>query len=193
MSTILDLTGLDHLLAGLRQIQHLDATPLMLSWTRIIEQDNRQGVMAGIDKDGVPMVPVTYRPLRYSSIRSLSPTKAQRGGFRGRGPHASGLHNNLTSFEYRRLGGPPLAPRGGSSRVITNLLTGHGREGDQWYAVGYWEDVVSPKGNPFLRYHFTGAGRLPRRDLRGLRPAGQAKARTALEAWGRDQVRQAFG
>jgi hypothetical protein len=181
--TLLDLTGLDHILAGLRRIQHLDATPLMLSWMRIIEFDNRDGIMKGLDKDGVPMAPVTYRP-RGAPKRHL---RRKVGAFN---PGAGG---NLTSAEYRRLGGPPLAPRGAGSRVITNLLTGYGREGDQWYALGYWEGVVSPKGYAFLKDHFNGAGRLPRRDLRGLRPAGQAKARTALVAWGRDQVRTAFG
>jgi hypothetical protein len=181
--TILDLTGLDHILAGLRRIQHLDATPLMLSWMQIIESDNRQGVMAGIDKDGVPMAPVTYRP-RGAPKRHLR---------RKVGAYNPGVGGNLSSSEYRRLGGPPLAPRGTGSRVITNLLTGHGREGDQWYALGYWEGVVSPKGNPFLRYHFTGAGRLPRRDLRGLRPTGRAKALTALTAWARGEIRDAFG
>jgi hypothetical protein len=181
--TILDLTGLDHLLAGLRRIQHLDATPLMMSWMRIIDDDNRTGIMAGIDKDGVPMVPVTYRP-RGAPKRHL---RRKVGAFN---PGGSG---NLTSAEYRRLGGPPLAPRGTGSRVTTNLLTGYGHEGDQWYALGYWEGIVSVKGNPFLRYHFEGAGRLPRRDLRGLRPAGRAKAVTALRVWGRNEVRQAFG
>jgi hypothetical protein len=184
--TILDLTGLDHLLAGLRRIQHLDATPLMMSWQLIIEADNRQGVMAGIDKDGVPMAPVTYRP--------KGPPK--RHLRRKVGAYNPGVGGNLSSSEYRRLGGPPLAPRGTGSRVITNLLTGY--EGPptgapMWAAIGYWEGVVSPKGNPFLRYHFTGAGRLPRRDLRGLRPAGRAKALTALTAWGRGEIRDAFG
>jgi hypothetical protein len=184
--TILDLTGLDHILAGLRRIQNLNAKPLMDSWVLIIEQDNRQGVMAGIDKDGVPMAPVTYRP-------KGPPARHAR---RKVGAFNPGVGGNLSSSEYRRLGGPPLAPRGTGSRVITNLLTGY--EGPPtgaptWAAIGYWEGVVSPKGNPFLRHHFTGAGRLPRRDLRGLRPAGRAKALTALQAWGRDQVRTAFG
>jgi hypothetical protein len=184
--TILDLTGLDHILAGLRQIQHLDATPLMLSWMRIIDDDNRTGVMAGVDKDGVPLAPVTYRP-RGAPKRHLR---------RKVGAYNPGAAGNLTSAEYRRLGGPPLAPRGTASRVITNLLTGY--EGPPtgaptWAAIGYWEGVVSVKGNPFLRYHFTGTAKLPRRDLRGLRPAGRTKAVTALRAWGRDQVRSAFG
>jgi hypothetical protein len=183
MNTILDLTGLDHILAGLRRIQNLNAKPLMDSWVLIIEADNRQGVMAGIDKDGVPMAPVTYRP--------KGPPK--RHLRRKVGAYNPGVGGNLSSSEYRRLGGPPLAPRGTGSRVITNLLTGHGREGDHWYALGYWEGVVSPKGNPFLRYHFTGTAKLPRRDLRGLRPAGRAKALTALQAWGRGEIRDAFG
>jgi hypothetical protein len=186
--TILDLTGLDHILAGLRRIQHLDATSLMLSWQLIIETDNRDGIMKGLDKDGVPInsyAPITYRP-KGPPKRHL---RRKVGAFN------PGVGGNLSSSEYRRLGGPPLAPRGTGSRVITNLLTGkEGQPGDtQWAAIGYWEGVVSPKGNPFLIHHFTGAGRLPRRDLRGLRPAGRAKALTALQAWGRGEIRDAFG
>jgi hypothetical protein len=48
------------------------------------------------------------------------------------------------------------------------------------------------KGIPFLRYHFNGDGRLPRRDLRGVRPAGIEKMRAAMNNWIRLEIRQAF-
>jgi hypothetical protein len=51
--------------------------------------------------------------------------------------------------------------------------------------------VVSTKGVPFLRYHFDGIGQ-KRRDLRGIRPAGVAKAIAALQAYARLLFRQAF-
>jgi hypothetical protein len=198
MSTTLDTSGLDRLMAGLRKLGDFDATPLMISWEQIIDEDNRQGVLRGLDKDGLPMVPVKYRP-RPPGPRKL--TKAQRGGARAnakKGPFLfnslGGVnHGNLTSGEYRLLGGPPLAPRDQFSRVITNLKTGHAREGASWVAFGAWDEVVSTKGVPFLRFHFDGAGNLPRRDLRGVRPAGIAKALSSLRAFAEDLLRQAFG
>src|SRR5947209_6256359 len=83
------------------------------------------------------------------------------------------------------LGGPPLAPRGASSRVITNLFTQHGRDpaDNTWFAEGAWFEVVSTRGIPFLMAHFTGAAtgrghrvKLPVRDLRGVRPQGRQEA-----------------
>lgn len=205
MSTTLDTTGLDRVMSGLRKLGDFDATPLMLRWMVIIDEDNRQGILHGLDKDGIPMVPVKYRPRKFSAIRQLKATKEQRGGlqasakkgrFQGLGMQATGLHGNLTSAEYRVLGGPPLAPREQFSRVVTNLKTTYGRTGPldmQWYAMGYWDEVVSVEGRPFLRYHFDGTGHLPRRDLRGIRPQGLQKALSALRAFARDLFRQAFG
>lgn len=199
MSTTLDTSGLYRLMVGLHWFGDFDATPLMLSWMQIIDQDNRQGVLHGLDKDGVPMIPVKYRP---KPPGPLKPDKRQRGNLRanarkghflGLGPRVSGLHGNLSSAEYRLLGGPPLAPRDQFSRVITNLYTAHGRDGQAWYAMGYWEQVVNEDGVPFLRYHFDGVGRLPRRDLRGVRPDGIAKARSSLRAFASGLLRQAFG
>ena len=196
MSTTLDTSGLDRLRDGLARIANPDATDLMVQWEIIIDRDNREGILQGLDKDGVAMVPVKYRPKPPGPVKL---TKTQRGGARANarkgaflGLASAGL-GNLTSSEYRLLGGPPLAPRGQFSRVITNLKTGHGREGANWYAMGYWDEVVSTKGVPFLRFHFDGRGHLPRRDLRGIRPAGVAKATEALRNWARLLVRQAFG
>lgn len=41
-----------------------DATPLMVSWMDVIRTDNREGILAGTDKDGLPLAPVTYRPVQ---------------------------------------------------------------------------------------------------------------------------------
>ena len=112
----LDLSGLDRLTARLRKIAHPDATPLMVSWMGLIDSQNRRGVMAGIDADGVPMIPVTYRPAPYGKLGKVR--RRGRGEFAGLGAHNFG---NLSSREYRLLDGPPLAPRGTNSRVITNL------------------------------------------------------------------------
>jgi hypothetical protein len=191
MSTHLDLSGLDRLRQRLQRIANPDPTPLMTSWMKTIDDDNRQGVMAGLDKDGNLMVPVKYRPvgLKTSQIRHA---RRQRGAFQGLGV------GQPTSAEYRRMTGPPLAPRGMGSRVITNLRLRFGRlASGVWEVVGYWDQVVNRHGQRFLHYHFdgaTGGGRkrnvtLPRRDLRGVRPGGVEKARNALRAWMIDIIR----
>lgn len=205
MSTRLDLAGLDRIRQRLRNVVNPDATDLMASWMKIIDDDNRRGVLAALDKDGNPMTPVTYRPKpgskgRLTGAQRNNPKKgARRGVFAGLGTHPAGTNNNLTSAEYRRLAGPPLAPRGAFSRVITNLRPRYGRlTSGVWEAVGYWDEVVSRKGKRFLHYHFngaTGGGKkrnvvLPRRDLRGVRPPGLEKARKALKAWAIDLLRR---
>lgn len=200
----LDLSGCDRINARLLRLAHPDASPVMLSFMLIIDSDNRKGILAGLDCHGVPMRPVTYRPrppgpMKPTAAQKNHPKKgARRGAFAGLGAHPAGLHNNLTTAEYRRLDGPPLAPRGPFSRVITNLKLRFGRTSAMsWEAVGYWDEVVNRDGKPFLHYHFTGArggGRsrtvvLLQRDLRGVRPDGVAKAKAAGRAWMLDQVR----
>lgn len=192
-----DFAALDRLADAFRRLINPDPRALLDRWELIVQEDNRRGVLQGLDKDGVPMIPVTYRPRPPGPVK---PTKAQRGGARANANRGqfqglgSSNFGNLTSSEYRLLGGPPLAPRDQFSRVVTNLKTGQGREGDgQWFALGAWDEILSKKGVPFLRWHFDGTSKLPRRDLRGVRPWGQQKALTALRAWAKDLVRQAFG
>lgn len=200
MKPIVDLSGLDRLIGKMKRIENPDPTPLLVTWMKVIDDDNRKGVLAGLDKDGKRMPGVTYRPVgkaARANARQKNNAKGRRGKFSGFGPAAAGLHNNLSGSEYRKLGGPPLAPRGAFSRVVTNLRTGYGREGpNQWVAYGLWFDVVSRSGTPFLGAHFTGAkvGRgkgfkLPIRDLRGVRPEGRIKARRAAVAWMSDMIR----
>src|SRR5262245_18051894 len=106
--------------------------PLMTSFMKIITEDNRKGVLAGTDKNGHPMDPVTYRPIGRArrltaDQKNVANNRLRRGGFDGLGIYAAGLHNILTRREHERLAGPPLAPRGAFSRVITNLITGYQR------------------------------------------------------------------
>jgi hypothetical protein len=196
-----DVSGVDRLQERLRRIADPDATPLMATFMRIIDDDNRKGVLAGTDMNGNPMIPVRYRPKLKPGQKAAQLTVAQRLGQkpnikRGRyatfGSIGSGLNNNLSSAEYRLLGGPPLAPRGQFSRVITNLLTDYDdsqRLSGKWEAWGYWDGVVSTKGVAFLKFHFNGEGHLPTRDLRGLRPEGRELARQAFRNWAMDMVR----
>lgn len=191
MPTLLDLTGLTRLQARFNKIANPDARPLIHTLGNIIVDDNRRGVLAGLDKDGNPMVKTKYRP---KTLREKL-TAAQRNGAKPNakiGKYAGGNGNNLSSSEYRKLDGPPLAPRRQFSRVITNLLIDFDDSQalrGRWEVWGYWDEVVSKKGVSFLKYHFNGEGHLPKRDLRGLRPEGRQKARDAARNWMREQVR----
>jgi hypothetical protein len=215
---VLDTSGLEELIRKLRTLPKIDATPLMVSWMGVIEEDNRKGVLAGLDRFGMPMLPVTYRPKPPAPPQGYRVTKAykkeparelehlkhrhglrrnaRKGEFHGLGESIAGLNNNLTTQQYRLLGGPPLAPRDQFSRVITNFKTTFGGpyhgNSPNWYAEGAWDEVVSKKGVPFLRFHFEGIGQ-KRRDLRGVRPIGIAKAMVALRNWARLTVRELFG
>lgn len=165
--------------ARVKRLGDSDLSPLMAFWEKRMSEDNTRGVMHGLDRYGRPLKPVTYRP--KGDARGVS--GLQRSRFVGVGPSRSGLYNNLTSKEYRRLTGPPLAPRGMFSRVITHAHTGHGYlttsvggvavNGPGWFACLVWVDVVSMKNVPFLRFHFEGLGQ-KQRDLRGVRPEGLA-------------------
>jgi hypothetical protein len=179
--------GFGKLTAVLGKLADPDATPLMEEWERIIVEDNRKGVLAGTDKDGKSMDPVTYRPKGKAARVGARQRNNARGVFAGMGIHASGLNNNLTSSEYRKLNGPPLAPRRANSRVITNLFTQHGRDpgaDNAWFAEGAWVEVEDTKGRPFLQYLFK------KRDLRGVRPWGMKEAAKALQRWGARLLRE---
>lgn len=203
MSSIVDLSGLDRLIDRVRKLERPNAESLMTSFRLIIAQDNKRGVLAGQDKDGNPMTPVTYRPKgptvkigAKSAARFRNNNKARGGGaFAGFGLHAAGLNNNLTRGEYQQLTGPPLAPRGAHSRVITNLVSDdpnqfeRSADGTLWTTWCAWFEVVSTKGVPFLPFHFHGGRRLPRRDLAGVRPWGRDRARRAAVAWMSDLIR----
>ena len=201
-TTTVDTTGLDRLRTRFERLANPNPVLLMETWSDIMDDDNRRGILHGTDGNGNPMVQVSYRPVNAKGEkmkRGARLTVEQRLGQaprtkRGRlatfGSIAEGLNNNLSSSSYRKLDGPPLAPRRQFSRVITNYHTRYGEiRQNVWEVVGAWIDVISRKGVPFLRYHFTGAGRLVIRDLRGIRPEGIAKARKSARAWMIDQIR----
>jgi hypothetical protein len=192
--TIQNLEGFEHLQARFARLTDLDAVALMVTWTNIISRDNTEGVLAGLDKDGTPLRPVTYRPYEVTDLtrrqRNNAARNRKRGIFAGIGNFPAGLNNNLTMSEYRRLDGPPLAPRRQFSRVITNLkFEPPQHAGSLWIASARWMDVVSVKGVHFLRFHFDGEGRLPRRDLRGVRPQSIVKAKEAARKWAIAEIR----
>lgn len=175
--------GFDALSRKLARLRDPDASSLMVTWEKIIVEDNRKGVLAGTDKDDRPMPPLKYRGGAGAS------TKGRKGGARGTvavGAHNPGSGGNLSTAEYRKLTGPRLAPRREQSRVITNLFTAHGRDpanANRWFAIGAWQGIVTRKGEELLPLHFRGMGRNPRYDLAGVRAWGQRQAREALRQW----------
>lgn len=159
--------------------------PLLDELRDIVTEDNRKGVLAGRDKSDQPMPETKYRLNRVSRTRA----RTRKQGF---GMTRFGLQgDNLTSAEYRTLTGPPLAPRRDRSRVIANFVTRAGKSGQGRYFVEWgWANVVNAKGQTFLQYHFDGKGRLPKRDLRGVRPWGQERMKRALREWSRGVLKR---
>lgn len=163
---------------------------------KTIVEDNRKGVLAGKQCDDSGMPPVSYRggmTRRTAGRRVGFGTKS--GRYKGPATVLGGLrtaktpgNGNLATAEYRKLKGPPLAPRGDESRVIANLFTEHYQAGDVWIAQGKWFGVVSGKGVGFLKFHFRGIGQ-KRRDLRGVRAWGRGEARRRARRTLRDYLR----
>ena len=160
--------------AAIRRVRKVAAigpaelTPLLEEWEDIIAEDNRKGILAGRDKDDQPIDPVTYRTgvaKRSVAVRSGGKFGSVAGSFKG------GSNGNLSPAQYKLLTGPPTAPRRDESRVITNLVTRHGRRGKLYFAEAAWDGVVDAKGKPFLVKMFA------RRDLRGVRRWGREEAR----------------
>ena len=187
---------------------------LMQSWAKVLIEDNRKGVLAGLDKDDKPVASTIYRN-SFAQAGYDRPTyvKFVPNPF---GPVAwkvnvSGTHDpgykpgttaNLTTKQYKSLSGPPLAPRGMASRIISNYkIEAVDGTGGEFGVEGGWDDVVSKKGVEFLPFHFSGnvvsstsaplfgvigVGRgknLARRDMAGLRAWGRSRARTDLKKW----------
>lgn len=202
------------------------AGPLINAWAEVLVEDNRRGVMQGLQGDGTPMQPTKYRlSLTQSGAGQAgdlffnesgqefenfeSAGKFHFGSLGGMGAgYKPSPSDNLRTREYKQMTGPPLAPRGAASRVISNyrinILTGKNRVGVE----GGWDDVVSRNGTPFLPAHFFGSQirtrapksgifatslsgaaqgynltSLPVRNLVGLRQWGKTQATKELNAW----------
>lgn len=195
MPSHVDDDGLRRIEMKLDRLASLDSGDLVdLTDTleSIIIEDNRQGVLEGLDRDDIAAPPLKYRtgsgsPTRTRSSRSgaFGTTTKRFKGITAYEFRSSILpNNNLSAKMYKQLSGPRLAPRREASRTIANLerldpiITSTSVE----VRCG-WVDVVSAKGVPFLHAHFTGAGRLPRYDLRGIRRRGMDRARKAVRDW----------
>lgn len=167
---------IDARIAGLcDRIANPDLRFLMDRWRAIITEDHTRAALAGVDKNDVAYPPVTYRGQAAPPAKSPRRNKYNRGV----GPALEGADGNLSSSEYRKLTGPPLAPRRMNSRIVANFATEAGKDGATWWVEAFLVDVVSKKGTPFMIYHFEGRGRLPKRDDRGVRKWGIAECRKA--------------
>ena len=72
----------------------------------------------------------------------------------------------MTPGQIRRRGGdgPPLAPQGSASRIVTDFqVEAVPVSAGSYLVVGSWPSL------PFLIFHAEGSGRLPVRDVFGLR------------------------
>lgn len=188
--------GFAKLQDGLQTLQNFDATPLMERWEDIIVEGNRRGVLSGVDGFDNPAPPLQYRggagkPTGNRRVPNYGTTTHETTGF---GPYATGLHDNLTTAQYRRLTGPRLAPRREQSRIIKNLHTriDHNPSAGTWAVIGAWADVVSAKGVPFLEFHFKGMGRNPRYDLTEVRPQDLQFCLNALQSFMTKLFRDSF-
>lgn len=163
----LELAGLQAIEDKLVALLELDFAPLMTIWEDLLQDDERDAALKGLDGDGDPLTPVKYRPVDVPLVDyKLLP------------------NDNLTSSHYRSLDGPPLAPRGLDSRRVKNFRTASAQLSDgRWAVVGAWEGILDPQGRPFFSGHFVGAGNNPVRDLRGVRPRLVAQVRDATDSF----------
>lgn len=187
MATGLEWQGFQRFDAGLAALAEFDAYDLMVQWGQTIVEGSRRGILSGIDGYGNPMPPLRYR---FGVGKS---TKNRRVPEYGTTRHAPG-GGGLSHSEYENLTGPRLAPRGDASRVIKNLHIEirHFADLGRWEVIGAWLDVVSKTGVPFLPFHFEGAGRNPKYDLRPVREPDLRFCENALRAFVRSEYLSRF-
>ena len=181
--------------------------PLLDAWAAVLKEDNRRGVMQGVQGDGSPMPATRYRtslsqtspgqagdtffnasgvPMDHIAMMNTGPKMgsylANLSGTSGTG-FKPGPSHNLTIAQYKTMSGPPLAPRGPASRVISNYTVEIIAGNSNIVGVeGGWDDVMDSMGKPFLQKHFQGIG-LPVRSLIGIRQWGKSQATKELNAW----------
>lgn len=190
--TVINPDALKRAIAKLRAVERGvttdDLKQLGDGWSAVMVEDNRKGVLSGVDKDGKEFPPLAYRMGRGR------PTAARKKAFgqSSKVPwyRAKGAGNNLTQSEYQRLTGPRLAPRRANSRTITNHVVKIETSPNQLRVIGGWADVVDKEGHPFLEYHFEGLGRNPLYDLRGVRQWGLMRALKMQRDWIRAIMRE---
>lgn len=145
---------------------------------RELDEINAAQRLAGLDKNGRPLAPVKYRPVKGAGGKSSKGVRRRKGSARSN-------YGNLSGSEYRKLSGPPLAPRGRASRVISNYFAEASIENGKWSVEAGWKDIKDADGKDF----FPGQGpNQPNREIAALSPAALKRLQhVALEA-----IRKAF-
>lgn len=84
-----------------------------------------------------------------------------------------------STWRTRKGSGPPLAPQGASSRIITEFRTHQEPGFDEITVKGGWP------GLPWIRFHKTGAPKnnMPERDPIGMRPHGWQQLMVEFHNW----------
>lgn len=208
MAAIFNLAPIQRLRRGLAKLESVDPTPILETLEAVLQEDNRRGVMGGIDGDDQPMIRTTYRMSLISANANMSARVGELPAEFTR-KETNDIGSSLKTSEYKKLSGPPLAPRGEGSRVISNYRTNNGREGKGWFVEGSWIDILSRKGVPFIGAHFRGLHafffstnpngkrrgytvNLPRRNLVGLRKWGRDEARAQVKAWAQQVIAESI-
>lgn len=170
--------GYQELMLRIDRLTHPDLSALLTELEDVIWEDNRRGVLAGTDRDDNAMPRTNRQDLAEGHWVSYT----LPDGRRARYYQAGAVAGPNAPADVHDGDGPPLAPRGDDSRVITHLVTNR-REGSpgEWVVYGAWEGVASRDGVEFLPFHFRGEGRLPTRDLAGLREQGLREAFEAAD------------
>lgn len=96
---------------------------------------------------------------------------------------------NPRTGAYKGLFGPPLAPHGASSRVITHFRARVNKRAGEWQVLAGWQGVQGRSGYPFLVAHDLGLGRLPARPIFGMSPRTSANNRKLLAEWASTAMR----
>src|SRR5271166_3769125 len=128
-NVIVNTEGIDRLISEVKSLESIDFTPLMKEWSVLLEKDNEENALAGIDGFGIPLIEVTYRPVKESPNYRVR----KQGSVVSEDMYRILPYNNLTSSHYRTLDGPPLAPRGVHSRIIQNFRRDYGLKDGMWF------------------------------------------------------------
>ena len=211
---------LDQLEASLDRLSRMDQYIMDLSsrLQLVLLEDNRVGVLNGLDGFSTKLAPTKYRysgsgvnPLGKSGNTTKRKNASGRsffffseiprdhhgyaaqvnlaaqvmpvmyGGAMAVGQYKSNFYDstpaNSDYDRYRGMDGPPTAPQWEQSRVIANYVSyDTGTRGATVSVSSQWEGITNERGEAFLPNLFYGQGRIPPRDLTGLRYWGQWNA-----------------
>ncbi|MHC5536646.1 hypothetical protein ACYOEI_00045 [Singulisphaera rosea] len=87
-----------------------------------------------------------------------------------------------STLKRREGNGPPLAPRGTDSRIVTNAFIDATRTTSGLVVELGW------KGIPWLRFHTSGTKWMPQRDITGVRPQTMDKITDLVQNYYADLV-----